>query len=104
MLLDEVIDAVVVQADGVEHAGRRLNGARRRVTGARGLCHRLGDDAAELGEIHGAGHFARTIAAIRAFIDEHNDDPRPFVWTAKAEDILDKVRRARAVLDKIASE
>jgi transposase len=44
------------------------------------------------------------IAAIGGFIDEHNNDPRPFVWTAKAEDILDKVRRARAVLDKIASE
>ncbi len=44
------------------------------------------------------------IAAIRAYIDEHNDDPKPFVWTAKAEDILEKVRRARAILDKIASE
>jgi transposase len=44
------------------------------------------------------------IAAIRAYIDEHNSDPKPFVWTAKAEDILEKVRRARAVLDKIASE
>jgi len=42
--------------------------------------------------------------AIRADIDEHNDDPKPFVWTAKAEDILEKVRRARAVLDQIASE
>jgi len=44
------------------------------------------------------------IEAIRAYIDEHNDNPKPFVWTAKAEDILEKVRRARAVLDKIASE
>ena len=44
------------------------------------------------------------IEAIRAYIDEHNDDPKPFVWTAKAQDILEKVRRARAVLDKIASE
>lgn len=44
------------------------------------------------------------IEAIRAYIDEHNGDPKPFVWTAKAEDIIEKVRRARAVLDKIASE
>ena len=44
------------------------------------------------------------IEAIRAYIDEHNNDPKPFVWTAKAADILEKVRRARAVLDKIASE
>jgi len=47
---------------------------------------------------------AQLIEAIRAYIEEHNDNPRPFVWTAKAADILDKVRHARAVLDKIASE
>jgi transposase len=47
---------------------------------------------------------AQLIEAIRAYIDEHNSDPKPFVWTAKAQDILEKVRRARAVLDKIASE
>src|SRR5262245_43693038 len=46
----------------------------------------------------------RLIDAIRAYIDEHNENPKPFVWTAKAEEILEKVRRARAVLDKIASE
>lgn len=44
------------------------------------------------------------IEAIRAYIEEHNGDPKPFVWTAKAQDILEKVRRARAILDKIASE
>jgi hypothetical protein len=44
------------------------------------------------------------IEAIRAYIEVHNDNPRPFVWTAKAADILEKIRQARAVLDKIASE
>jgi transposase len=44
------------------------------------------------------------IAAIRAFIDEHNKDPKPFGWTAKAEGILEKARKARAVLDKLVSE
>jgi transposase len=44
------------------------------------------------------------IEAIRAYINEQNENPKPFVWTAKAEEILEKVRRARAVLDKIASE
>ena len=44
------------------------------------------------------------IQAIMAYIAEHNENPETFTWTAKAEDILDKVRRARAVLDKIASE
>jgi hypothetical protein len=47
---------------------------------------------------------APLIEAIRADIEEHNSRPRPLVWTAKAEDILEKVRRARAVLNKIASE
>ena len=46
----------------------------------------------------------RLTEAIQAYIDDHNSDPRPFVWTAKAKDILEKVSRARAVLDKIASE
>jgi hypothetical protein len=46
----------------------------------------------------------RLIEAIRAYIDEHSENPKPFVWTAKAEDILEKVRQARAVLDKIELE
>ena len=43
------------------------------------------------------------IAAIEDYIDHHNDTDKGFVWTAKAEDILAKVRRARAVLDKTPS-
>ena len=43
------------------------------------------------------------IDAITAYIAAHNDDPQAFQWTAKAEDILEKVRRAREVLDKRAS-
>ena len=41
--------------------------------------------------------------AIQSFIDEHNRHGKSFTWTAKAETILDKVRRARAVLDKMPS-
>jgi transposase len=44
------------------------------------------------------------ITAIQAYIEAHNSDPKPFVWTAKAQDILEKVGRARAVLNKIASD
>ena len=40
------------------------------------------------------------IAAIEAYIANHNNNPKPFVWTAKAEDIIAKYRRAKAVLDK----
>lgn len=43
------------------------------------------------------------IEAIMAFIEEHNEAPQSFTWTAKAEDILAKVRRAREVLDKTPS-
>ena len=39
------------------------------------------------------------IMAMGDYIDKHNDNPKPFVWTAKAADILEKVKRARAVLD-----
>jgi len=36
------------------------------------------------------------ITAIFDYIDHHNDNPKPFIWTAKASDILEKVKRARA--------
>ena len=39
------------------------------------------------------------VRAIGDYIDKHNDNPKPFVWTAKASDVLEKVQRARAVLD-----
>lgn len=44
------------------------------------------------------------IKTIENYIAHHNDHGKGFTWTAKAEDILAKVRRARAVLDKIPSE
>ena len=39
------------------------------------------------------------ILAIGDYIDQHNDNRKPFVWTAKASDILEKVKRARKALD-----
>jgi transposase len=39
------------------------------------------------------------IGAIAEYIDKHNENPKPFVWTAKASDILQKVTRARKALD-----
>jgi transposase len=47
---------------------------------------------------------AQLIRAILDYVAAHNDHPKSFVWTAKVEDVLAKVRRARAVLDKISSE
>lgn len=45
----------------------------------------------------------RLVAAIMDYIAAHNEDPHSFIWTAKVEDILAKVARARAILDKISS-
>jgi transposase len=40
------------------------------------------------------------IMAIGEYIDGHNQNPKPFIWTAKATDILEKVTRARTALNK----
>jgi transposase len=39
------------------------------------------------------------MTAIGDYIDQHNERPKPFIWTAKAADILEKVKRARASLN-----
>lgn len=41
--------------------------------------------------------------AISDYITHHNANPKSFIWTKKAEDILKKVKRAKAALDKIPS-
>lgn len=43
------------------------------------------------------------IAAIDGYIAQHNQQPKPFVWTAKASDILAKVLRGRAALNTVQS-
>lgn len=48
-------------------------------------------------------HVDQLIAAIEGFITQHNQASAPFVWTAQADEILAKVARARAVLDKTPS-
>ena len=37
-------------------------------------------------------------AAIFDYIEQHNAQPKPFIWTAKATDILEKVKRGKAAL------
>jgi transposase len=44
------------------------------------------------------------VDAITAYIDQHNENPKAITWTAKAHDIIEKARRARATLDKMESE
>ena len=43
------------------------------------------------------------VAAIEAYLAANNDNSKPFVWTATADEILEKVRRGRATLQRIAS-
>src|SRR5215470_2688615 len=50
-----------------------------------------------------AGSFASVrelVADINAYLAERNARPVPYKWTAKGEAILEKIRRARATLDK----
>ena len=44
------------------------------------------------------------IAAIEEYIAAHNQNPKPFVWTAKANDILQKVIRANRRLGSKKNE
>jgi transposase len=41
--------------------------------------------------------------AIFHAIEQHNAQPKPYIWTAKASDILEKVKRARTVLNMSTS-
>jgi len=44
------------------------------------------------------------IASIEAYLNAHNADPKPYVWTATAESILAKVQRARTKLEQVVSQ
>jgi transposase len=39
--------------------------------------------------------------AIMEYLEHHNADPKPFVWTAKAADIFEKVTRGRQALESV---
>lgn len=53
------------------------------------------------GVFHSVGELT---AAIEEYVEKHNRQPKPFIWTAKASDILQKVTRAQQALNKFASE
>ena len=61
---------------------------------------KLTDKAIRRGVFHSVPEL---IAAIEAYLEATNDNPQPFVWTATADQILDKVRRGRVTLDAITS-
>jgi hypothetical protein len=39
--------------------------------------------------------------SITQFIKTYNNDPKPFVWNAKVEDILRKVGKCKAILETV---
>jgi transposase len=41
------------------------------------------------------------VAAINEYLEAHNSDPKPFIWTASVEAILEKVGRCKAVLETV---
>jgi hypothetical protein len=41
------------------------------------------------------------IDAIDEFLAVRNEEPKRYVWRAKGEDILRKIEKAKAVLDRI---
>jgi transposase len=61
---------------------------------------RLTDKAIRRGIFHSVPDL---IAAIETYLAAHNQDPKPFQWTATTEQILDKVRRGRLALDAITN-
>jgi transposase len=44
------------------------------------------------------------VAAIESYVAQQNANPKPFIWTAKASDILQKVTRLREKLHKLTSD
>ena len=38
---------------------------------------------------------------IDGYLAERNASPKPYKWTAKGEEILEKIRRARAALENV---
>ena len=58
---------------------------------------KLTDKAIRRGVFHSVGDLTETI---EAYLQAHNENPGPFVWTTTAEQILEKVRRRRVALDR----
>jgi hypothetical protein len=42
------------------------------------------------------------ITAIEAYLAAHNTEPKPFIWTATADEILAKVARGRVALANVS--
>jgi hypothetical protein len=58
------------------------------------------------GDVIRAGSFASVnelIRDIKTYLAQRNANPKPYVWRAEGVEILAKIKRARAALDKNAA-
>jgi hypothetical protein len=55
----------------------------------------LTDKCIRRGVFHSVPELEETI---RKYVQRHNEHPKPYLWTAQARDILEKVKRAWAQL------
>jgi hypothetical protein len=44
------------------------------------------------------------VTAIEDYLAAHNDNPKPFKWTATVDSILEKVRRGRVALQEVVNQ
>ncbi len=61
----------------------------------------LTDTSIRRGVFHSAPDL---ITSIEKYLEVHNNEPKPLVWTATAESILIKVRRGRVALDQTVNQ
>ena len=57
------------------------------------------------GNVIRAGSFAsinQLVPDINTYLTQHNADPKPYIWCAEGANILTKIKRASATLDKAA--
>ncbi len=54
----------------------------------------------EFGEVP-FGNVPELIAAIEDYVNNHNRNPRVFVWTASVESILAKIAKCKEALDAL---
>ena len=58
MVLEEVVNSIVIQADGIEQSAGGLNGSGGGVAGPGLRGHGFGDNAAQAGYVEKPGHFS----------------------------------------------
>ena len=72
-------------------------GSKRPPIGGSPWRERPDADVIRTGSFASVGELVRDI---ETYLDDRNANPKPYKWKAKGEAILEKIRRARAALDK----